>query len=75
MGKGSMPDWPGYVVRMMREVTDDFRVWGVIVGEFLVARLAGPNNVEGGDDDNPLAAFATCTGSRLGESVEVLCRG
>ena len=43
------------------------------MGEVLFVGLVGPND-DGGDEDSPSAARATCTGSRLGESFDVTGR-
>jgi hypothetical protein len=40
----------------------------------LLARLAGPNE-DGGNEDSPSAARATCTGSRLGELESLDVKG
>lgn len=61
-------------MRIIREVIADLRFsCGAIVGEVLLPRLEGPID-GGGDEDNPSAARATCTGSRLGESFSMLLR-
>ena len=59
---------------MMREVIEDLRATcGGIVGDVLLARLESPND-DGGEEESPSAARATCTGSRLGESLDRLLR-
>jgi hypothetical protein len=59
---GSMPDWPGYVVRMIREVIEDFLVPDV--GDDGARRVASV-----GGEAAPAADLLSWMGSRLGESL------
>jgi hypothetical protein len=64
-----MPDCPGYVVRMIRDVTDDFLATDGDVAESFRGDAGGSRCEDaGGDEDRPLAARATWIGSKLGES-------
>jgi hypothetical protein len=64
-----MPDWPGYVVRMIRDVLVGFL--GVGDGGVFCAKCESRIDVEGGDDDIPLAGFGRLSGSKLGESLRL----
>ena len=51
---------------MIRDVIDDLFGVGGVEGVF---RALSRCEMVGGEDDKPLAAFETWTGSRLGESL------
>ena len=66
-----MPDWPGYVVKMILEVTDDRRI-GLPGSGCLTALLIFDDIDVGAGSGVPLAARGSFNGSILGESCTVV---